>query len=553
MLSALALSAIATSASSQVVSTSFQQGANGYTGTFDRRISDRPADETNGIDSASYFLDGFAADGTSPDTQNLIRFANIIGNGAGQVPQGATILDARLTVTTSLVGNAQTAGPFGVAGLNQPFDAATSYFTDFISDLAVSDFGSRGAWWGDINPSTGNPYATRPTGGFGFQVPGQRDSANITSVVQSWSTDPSTNFGLVMQAGLSNAQASAANTTDGWSIRTTGYPFIDSRPRLDITYTTAAVETNVFQNGLNGYAGDTMAVVRSGPNALVEDVAAGEITQDGLSLGDQTFLDGVIFTNTAGDTSSPDDLGLFRFDGMFGAAAGQAPADVPVAKAWLVLTTGDLSTAARSSGEWSAHTVLRDWDTTTLHSAFGSQSGLQVGDGDISPALDTQGGFIQGAEAWFDVTDYVEGVRNGADNFGVAVIADGTGDGWQIHTNGSSNFDARPRLVVLSADLGIVSPGLLGDFNDDGIVDAADYTVWRDNLGTTADLAGNSNGDGIVDAEDYNLWRANFGNTASGGGPFLASGGNGAVPEPSTLMLLAVVAASSLVARRVRK
>jgi lipopolysaccharide export system protein LptA len=44
-----------------------------------------------------------------------------------------------------------------------------------------------------------------------------------------------------------------------------------------------------------------------------------------------------------------------------------------------------------------------------------------------------------------------------------------------------------------------------GDFNVDGVVDAADYTVWRDNLGTK------------YTAADYDVWKANFGTVASSG------------------------------------
>ncbi len=57
---------------------------------------------------------------------------------------------------------------------------------------------------------------------------------------------------------------------------------------------------------------------------------------------------------------------------------------------------------------------------------------------------------------------------------------------------------------------------LAGDFNRDGSVDAADYTVWRDQLGATvipftgADASGN----GVIDAADLLLWRSTFGNVA---------------------------------------
>ncbi len=168
---------------------------------------------------------------------------------------------------------------------------------------------------------------------------------------------------------------------------------------------------------------------------------------------DQTFLDGIFFNGTDGSVSSPDDLALLKFDDVFGTGPGQAPMDVPVAKAWIVLTTGDTNVNARSIGPFAAHRMLRPWDVTSLHSSFGQVNGLQVGDGDIGPVLDSPDGYIRGAEVWFDVTSYAEGVRTGAADYGIAIQGNGTADGWQIHATGSTTPDARPRLVVYSADL----------------------------------------------------------------------------------------------------
>ncbi|MGD9634663.1 MAG: cellulase family glycosylhydrolase [Pirellulales bacterium] len=75
-----------------------------------------------------------------------------------------------------------------------------------------------------------------------------------------------------------------------------------------------------------------------------------------------------------------------------------------------------------------------------------------------------------------------------------------------------------------------------GDFNFDGAVDAADYTVWRDSFGQTgAGLDADGNIDGIVDELDLNLWAANF-DAAPGGGSLARA----AVPEPAGLWLLAI-------------
>jgi hypothetical protein len=52
---------------------------------------------------------------------------------------------------------------------------------------------------------------------------------------------------------------------------------------------------------------------------------------------------------------------------------------------------------------------------------------------------------------------------------------------------------------------------LAGDYNQDGQVDAADYVVWRDSLGSTEFLAADGNGNSVIDAEDYTVWQRNFG------------------------------------------
>ena len=78
--------------------------------------------------------------------------------------------------------------------------------------------------------------------------------------------------------------------------------------------------------------------------------------------------------------------------------------------------------------------------------------------------------------------------------------------------------------------------GLLptGDYNGDGIVDARDYTVWRDSLGSTGNLAADGDNSGTVDQADYDLWRLNFGNHSGSG-----AGANAAVPEPAAIVLAA--------------
>lgn len=84
--------------------------------------------------------------------------------------------------------------------------------------------------------------------------------------------------------------------------------------------------------------------------------------------------------------------------------------------------------------------------------------------------------------------------------------------------------------------VGTAPEGVPGDYNGDGTVNLADYTVWRDTLGATGTgLAADGNNDNIVNAADYGIWKGNFG-LGSGA---LASVGTAAVPEPSTVLIAA--------------
>ena len=89
--------------------------------------------------------------------------------------------------------------------------------------------------------------------------------------------------------------------------------------------------------------------------------------------------------------------------------------------------------------------------------------------------------------------------------------------------------------------------GQPGDFNNDGKVNAADYTIWRDNLGGNSSvLNGNGSGAATVVAADYDLWKTHFG----AGGPGAGGIAGGAVPEPTSVMLVLVGLAGLAAGRR---
>jgi hypothetical protein len=92
--------------------------------------------------------------------------------------------------------------------------------------------------------------------------------------------------------------------------------------------------------------------------------------------------------------------------------------------------------------------------------------------------------------------------------------------------------------IAASASSAVVT--IVGDYSGDGEVDAADYSVWRDTLGSTINIAADGSGNGTVGPEDYNVWKSHFGQyvvkSSVGTLP-----GPFAVPEPSSAILVLTV------------
>ena len=104
--------------------------------------------------------------------------------------------------------------------------------------------------------------------------------------------------------------------------------------------------------------------------------------------------------------------------------------------------------------------------------------------------------------------------------------------------------------ATLEIDFTILDESSPGDFNGDGFVDAADYSVWLQNLGASEDgsiLNGNGNG-GVVNLTDFDLWKSNFGSSTGSDTSTTVS-----VPETATSLLLLVGLVFVLFASTLRK
>ncbi len=95
-----------------------------------------------------------------------------------------------------------------------------------------------------------------------------------------------------------------------------------------------------------------------------------------------------------------------------------------------------------------------------------------------------------------------------------------------------------------AAELDSLFDAVTGDYNGNGIVDVADYTVWRDTLGQVGvGLSADGDGNGVVDIPDLFVWANNFGNSAEDSSSI-------SVPEPISSTLVSLLLGSLLVTSR---
>lgn len=94
-------------------------------------------------------------------------------------------------------------------------------------------------------------------------------------------------------------------------------------------------------------------------------------------------------------------------------------------------------------------------------------------------------------------------------------------------------------IWIDSASLAI-APLLHGDYNDNGVLDSADYTAWRDAIAEGSSTLANDPTPGTVDLSDYEYWAANYALPPASGQLNLSS-----VPEPASCLLLLVACFAS--------
>jgi hypothetical protein len=132
--------------------------------------------------------------------------------------------------------------------------------------------------------------------------------------------------------------------------------------------------------------------------------------------------------------------------------------------------------------------------------------------------------------------------------YGIDVYAFETADGQQEHLNGLFPFGVS-EITYDQGKLRLIDI-IDGDYNGDGFVNAADYTVWRNTLGMNGlNLRADGDGDGTVTPFDYGIWKSNYGANIFDALPPGTAAGQ-VVPEPGTLVL---IIAGALIACTLRR
>jgi len=185
----------------------FQEGLNSYAGTQDTEIHsfapDTPGGTSGGPDGGSNRVDNDDAAGFQ--ARALLRFDQIFGSGPGQIPFGAIITAATLTVGTADQGTV----PVLIFRMLVDWNEAITTWNTLGGGIDNGTNGAEAVFFGTLDPTPGE--AT--------------DSIDVASLVQEWANG-APNYGW----------AFVATGADGWEVYTSESPNQAMRPRLLVQY-----------------------------------------------------------------------------------------------------------------------------------------------------------------------------------------------------------------------------------------------------------------------------------------------------------------------------
>jgi len=435
---------------------------------------------------------------------------------------------ANASGVASLIFDAAGAGPATISvnstgtTSNQSLITADMVFTDTVDVNVITDVGNSSA--GAIS-LTGN--ITGP-GGLIKDGPGEMTMAFVsgqTSQVKQYQGPTIINNGRWRHSfGGTPTQTSSVTVNSGGQI-----DMITNNSTY--TYgTSGATPLN-----LNGF-GPTTGAFSAFPGAIRPD------TNLVIALGNKVVLQSDAMIHVQGTSAALTVLNAVSGPGRL--VVGAIPHDTNLGNLILqntdTYTGGTTVQAGTLTAEGASVTAFGTGNVQVLSansSAPGSQAHIHLvtGASDAianTATLNLAGGNVPDTadDGYIDLDFGINETIGGLILGGVAQITAGT-----YGAVGSGAMFENNEYFAGSGLLNLVPAGLAGDYNNNGVVDAADYVLWRSNPGAHGG-----------DPAGYNTWRNNFG-AHSGAGAGLSAA---AVPEPAGFALAGIVLALFAAVRR---
>ena len=214
--------------------TKFQNGLGGYAGATDRFIDNPLGTNGSGIDRNWVDFDNTNS-GQDSQAQSLIKFSDLFGAGAGQIPVDAEVLEAKLVFT--VLGSSGSGDGGTIHRMNTSWDGTSTY----------GGFGGNGITLGD--EAVLSPSATLGDATSLANIAYGSHSLDVTGDIKSWITGGANNGWAVL---------AHANGADGWSFMGSRSNDQLLRPSLEITWKAAPVHEPatmaIIATGLVGLA-----------------------------------------------------------------------------------------------------------------------------------------------------------------------------------------------------------------------------------------------------------------------------------------------------------
>jgi hypothetical protein len=305
--------------------------------------------------------------------------------------------------------------------------------------------------------------------------------------------------------------------------------------------------------GLYDTGGDKLSVTGSNAASAVHanfGLGGNGFTLD--SVGDTLAMSAIV------DTTLPLAALQLRY-GMFDDEAGTIAGNTPAGTAWNGYIVGNATEdGARGVYEKGANGGFTgQWWQIAGRTGGNPIASLTAATGTFDDATGTQstpaGRYTVSLEytrvdsglqiEWSTVEVDAAGLPTGVySHMGSVLDPTAASSDWTFNKLGFLLYDAAftGTMIVDDVQVAFTNAALIaGDYDGNGTVDAADYTVWRDSFGQSGDdLAADGDASGWIDAADYEVWKQAYAGQGSG-----SAENSLAVPEPSGVALIFVALA----------